>query len=77
MAGGFEQQQGHLQAERLISQGADVLDLGAQSTRPGADDVGSEEECRRLIAPCARSANNIRPPFFPLTRTGAMLQRLP
>ena len=39
------------QADRLISQGADVLDLGAQSTRPGADDVGSEEECRRLIAP--------------------------
>ena len=29
--------------------GADVLDLGAQSTRPGADEVGPDEECRRLL----------------------------
>jgi len=37
------------QARRMVAQGADVLDLGAQSTRPGAVEVGPEEELRRLL----------------------------
>jgi dihydropteroate synthase len=37
------------QAGRQLAEGADVLDLGAQSTRPGADEVGAEEEQRRLL----------------------------
>ena len=37
------------QARRLLAQGADLLDLGAQSTRPGALMVGPEEELRRLL----------------------------
>ena len=36
-------------ATELLVQGADVIDIGAQSTRPNADIVGSEEELRRLI----------------------------
>jgi dihydropteroate synthase len=36
-------------ASRLLAQGADVLDLGGQSTRPGAGDVGAEEEIRRVL----------------------------
>ena len=36
------------QAERMLREGADVLDLGAQSTRPGAVQVGAEEEWTRL-----------------------------
>ena len=37
------------EAKRQLLQGADVLDLGAQSTRPGAIEVGAEEECRRML----------------------------
>ena len=37
------------QARRMVAQGADVLDLGAQSTRPGAVEGGPEEELRRLL----------------------------
>ena len=37
------------QAERLLRQGADVLDLGAQSTRPGAPEVGVKAELERLL----------------------------
>lgn len=37
------------QAERLIEQGADALDLGAESTRPGAAPVPEEEQLRRLL----------------------------
>ncbi len=35
-------------ARRLLDEGADMLDLGAESTRPGAAPVGDEEEWRRL-----------------------------
>ena len=36
------------QAERMLNEGADVLDLGAQSTRPGAAMLGLEAEWQRL-----------------------------
>lgn len=32
----------------MVAQGADMIDLGAYSSRPGADDVSPEEEIRRL-----------------------------
>lgn len=35
-------------ASRLVGEGADMLDIGAYSSRPGADDVPEAEECRRL-----------------------------
>lgn len=36
-------------AMRLIEQGADVLDIGGESTRPGADPVGEDEEIARTV----------------------------
>ena len=36
-------------AEQLVAQGADILDVGAESTRPGAPPVPLEEELRRLL----------------------------
>lgn len=35
-------------ARRLLAEGADLLDLGAESTRPGAPPVGPAEQIRRL-----------------------------
>src|SRR5580704_14708158 len=37
------------QAGRLLDEGADWLDIGGQSTRPGAEVVGEEEELRRVV----------------------------
>src|SRR5882757_1259999 len=37
------------QAEAMLREGADILDIGGQSTRPGAGSVGVEEELRRVI----------------------------
>ncbi|WP_243050852.1 dihydropteroate synthase [Dyella sp. RRB7] len=34
---------------RLVEEGADMLDIGGESTRPGADDVPVEEELRRVL----------------------------
>ncbi len=36
-------------AEKMISEGADFLDLGGYSSRPGADHVSQEEEIQRVI----------------------------
>tara|TARA_Y100001960_G_scaffold328463_1_gene417290 strand:- start:3458 stop:4291 length:834 start_codon:yes stop_codon:yes gene_type:complete len=38
-----------LQAERLIGEGADIIDIGGESTRPGSTPVGVEEELRRVL----------------------------
>ena len=37
------------EAERMLAEGADWLDVGGESTRPGAEDVTEEEECRRVL----------------------------
>ncbi|HTB07076.1 MAG TPA: dihydropteroate synthase [Bacteroidia bacterium] len=37
------------QAEKLIAEGADILDLGAASTRPGAEFLTPEQELERLL----------------------------
>jgi len=36
-------------AKQHLEEGAGILDLGAQSTRPGADVIGPEEELHRLL----------------------------
>ena len=35
------------QGRRLLAEGADILDIGGESTRPGAEPVGAEEEIAR------------------------------
>ena len=37
------------QVNYFLNNGVDIIDLGAQSTRPGAEEVGSIEEIKRLI----------------------------
>jgi dihydropteroate synthase len=37
------------QAEKMLSEGATFLDLGAYSSRPGADDISVQEETDRLL----------------------------
>ena len=48
------------QAGRQLAAGADVIDLGAQSTKPGAHEVGAEEELRRLL-PALRAIRAAHP----------------
>jgi len=37
------------QVKHFLCNGVDIIDLGAQSTRPGAEEVGSNREIKRLI----------------------------
>ncbi|MBA3639596.1 MAG: dihydropteroate synthase [Acidobacteria bacterium] len=34
---------------RMVAEGADILDIGGESTRPGAESVGADEELRRVL----------------------------
>jgi len=44
------------QAEEFVEAGADILDVGGESTRPGSDPVGTEEELERVIPVIERLA---------------------
>jgi dihydropteroate synthase len=37
------------QGRRLIAEGADIIDIGGESTRPGAERVSEEMELERVI----------------------------
>ena len=37
------------QAFQIVEEGADILDIGGESTRPGSDPVPEEEEIRRVV----------------------------
>lgn len=37
------------QAHKMINSGADMIDVGGESTRPGAEPISAEEECERVI----------------------------
>ena len=37
------------QAEKMIDEGADILDIGGQSTRPGSEQISADEELKRVI----------------------------
>src|SRR5687767_6948906 len=38
-----------MQVEKMLGEGASIIDIGAVSTRPGAQEIPAEEELKRLI----------------------------
>jgi dihydropteroate synthase len=51
------------QARRMASEGADILDIGGESTRPGAPPVGLEDELVRVIPAVRQIASEIPIPI--------------
>lgn len=41
------------QAEQMLNEGATILDIGGQSTRPGSEKLNPDEELKRVIQPIA------------------------
>ena len=50
-------------ARMMIDQGADILDVGAVSTRPGSEAISEEEELKRL-SPVLEAIKNEIPESF-------------
>ena len=47
------------QAEKLISEGADIIDVGGESTRPGHTQITSEEEISRVVPVIEEISKNL------------------
>ncbi len=37
------------QVEKMLAEGADIIDIGGESTRPGSDPVSSDEQINRIV----------------------------
>jgi dihydropteroate synthase len=60
------------QAERLVGEGAEIVDIGGESTRPGAAPVPEEEELRRVLPVLRRLAGRLAVPLSIDTRKPAV-----
>ncbi len=62
-------------ALRLASEGADLIDVGGESTRPGAPEVPEEEELRRVIPVLSRLARARFPVPVSIDTSSAVVAR--
>lgn len=59
-------------AHRMAEQGADIIDIGGESSRPGSDAVEVEEELRRVTPVIEALAGNLSVPMSIDTRRAAV-----
>jgi dihydropteroate synthase len=59
----FDTDKAIAQAERLVEDGADIIDIGGESSRPYSEPVSIEEEARRVIPVITALAKRISVPI--------------
>jgi len=64
-----------LQAERFIAEGADIIDIGGESTRPGSPPTAPDEEINRVIPIIKRLSAEIIAPISIDTGKSAVARR--
>jgi len=62
-------------ALQAMADGADILDIGGESTRPGAQEVSIEEETRRVVPLVEVLATHVRVPISIDTTKSVVAQR--
>jgi dihydropteroate synthase len=62
-------------ALQLESEGADILDVGGESTRPGSAGINLEEECRRVLPVISALAKRCRARISVDTRKSEVMRR--
>jgi len=63
------------QAEKMIREGADIIDIGGESTRPFSEAVSEAEETRRVIPVVEALANRVKIPISIDTSKAAVARR--
>jgi dihydropteroate synthase len=63
------------QAEKMIQEGADIIDIGGESTRPFSEAVSEAEETRRVIPVVEALANRVKIPISIDTSKAAVARR--
>jgi dihydropteroate synthase len=56
----FESERAIMRAHEMIAEGADIVDVGGESTRPGAEPVSADEELRRVVPVVEALAGSVR-----------------
>ena len=59
----FETEAAVAHALKLVGEGAEILDIGGESTRPGASPVAETEELRRVVPVIERLADQVEIPI--------------
>lgn len=59
----YEKERAIERVYELVEQGADIIDIGGESTRPGAEEVSEPEELRRVIPVIEAVADKIGKPI--------------
>jgi dihydropteroate synthase len=59
----FEAERAIERAMQMVEEGADFIDVGGESTRPGSEPVPPEEELRRTVPVVAELAKRVRVPI--------------
>jgi dihydropteroate synthase len=62
-------------ALRLVADGADILDIGGESTRPGSDPVSAAEELRRVLPVFEALAGRVAVPLSIDTTKAVVVER--
>lgn len=63
------------QAEKLISEGADIIDIGGESTRPGSQQISAADEISRVIPVIEAIAKRFETPISVDTTKGEIAKR--
>lgn len=50
-------------AKRMVAEGADIIDVGGESTRPGSQEISAEEELRRIMPVLERLVKELDVPI--------------
>ncbi len=50
-------------AKKMVEEGADIIDIGGESTRPGAKKISSEEELKRILPIVKKLSKEINVPI--------------
>ena len=59
----FNEQSAVEQALRMVKEGADIIDVGGESTRPGAKSVSVKEEIKRVVPVIKALARKVKVPI--------------
>ncbi|MFA6142700.1 MAG: dihydropteroate synthase [Candidatus Omnitrophota bacterium] len=70
----FDKKEAFRHAVRMASDGADIIDIGGESTRPGAEDLDVRSECERVIPVIESIAGKIDIPISIDTRKAVVAE---
>jgi dihydropteroate synthase len=71
----FDRNKAIARAQEMARDGADIIDVGGESTRPGAAGVSADEEIRRVIPVIEAIAGSLNIPISIDTRKAAVARR--